>query len=136
VAETIIVGLGPLFEPMDVEVEDPLSLLGLALSAEDTTVVFPSEFGIFERADLDREVALLLQEGLPAGTRAVVTVAAVDRNYVNWARGGNFNPSGQVRVPSVEGDGTGFFGSAFVDGFDAIVSEGPPPEGVASCPGV
>jgi hypothetical protein len=40
-----------------------------------------------------------------------VVVAAADRNYVNWVRGGNFNPSGLVRVPSVRGDGTGVFGS-------------------------
>lgn len=38
-------------------------------------------------------------------------MAAGDRNYVNWVRGGNFNPSGQVRVPSIVGDGTGVFAS-------------------------
>ena len=31
---------------------------------------------------------------------------------MNWARGGNFNPSGLIRIPSVFGDGTGFFGTA------------------------
>jgi hypothetical protein len=135
VGETSIEGLAPVFERLGVEVDDPLSLLGLALSAEDTTIVFPAEFGIFDRAELEREVALLLQDGLPAGTRATVSVAAVDRNYVNWARGGNFNPSGQVRVPSVEGDGTGFFGSAYVDGFQAVVTSEPSP-GLSPCPGV
>lgn len=38
-------------------------------------------------------------------------IAAGDRNYVNWLRGGRFNPSGMIRVPSVHGDGTGVFGS-------------------------
>ncbi|MGD2068159.1 MAG: hypothetical protein PVI57_05695 [Gemmatimonadota bacterium] len=114
VAETSIRGLEEYFDGT-VDVEEPLNLLGLALSVEDTTIVFPSEFGIFDRADLEREVSVLLQEGLPDGTGADVVVAAVDRNYVNWVRGGNFNPSGQVRIPSVQGDGTGFFGSASTD---------------------
>jgi hypothetical protein len=30
---------------------------------------------------------------------------------VNWVRGGSFNPSGTVRVPSISGGGTGVFGS-------------------------
>jgi len=42
---------------------------------------------------------------------AAVTIAAADRNYVNWERGGNFNPSGAVRVASIRGGGTGVFGS-------------------------
>lgn len=95
-------------------VQDPpneLELVGLAIGAADTTIVFPKEFGVFDRFTLDRDVALALQQGLPAGARADIVVAAGDRNYVNWVRGGNFNPSGQVRVPSIEGDGTGVFGS-------------------------
>jgi len=94
--------------------EDPLYLLGLSISADDTTIVFPREFGVFNRFELDQDVALRLQRGLPAETLAEITITAVDRNYVNWARGGNFNPSGQVRVPSLRGDGTGVFGSTVV----------------------
>jgi hypothetical protein len=41
-------------------------------------------------------------------------VAAVDRNWVNSARGGSFNPSGQVHVSTVTGDGVGVFGAANV----------------------
>ena len=95
-------------------VEDPpdsLELLGLAIGQSDTTIVFPSEFGVFDRFTLERDVALALQQGLPAGAAADIVVAAGDRNYVNWVRGGNFNPSGQVRVPSVTGDGTGVVAS-------------------------
>jgi hypothetical protein len=88
---------------------DTLRLLGLAIGASDTTMTFPRDFGVFDRFELDRELLLALQQGLPDGARAEIVVAAVDRNYVNWARGGNFNPSGQVRVPSVTGDGTGVF---------------------------
>jgi hypothetical protein len=88
---------------------DTLRLLGLAIGANDTTMTFPRDFGVFDRFELDRELLLALQQGLPEGARAEIAVAAVDRNYVNWVRGGNFNPSGQVRVPSVTGDGTGVF---------------------------
>jgi hypothetical protein len=88
---------------------DTLRLLGLSIGASDTTMTFPRDFGVFDRFELDRELLLALQQGLPEGARAEIVVAAVDRNYVNWARGGNFNPSGQVRVPSVTGDGTGVF---------------------------
>ena len=67
--------------------------------------------GVFERFELDRDVALALQRGLPSGASADIVVAAGDENYVNWVRGGNFNPSGQIRVPSLVGDGTGVLGS-------------------------
>ena len=90
---------------------DSLRLLGLAISAEDTTIAFPAEFGVFDRFELDRDLLLALAQGLPDGARADIVVAAGDRNFANWVRGGNFNPSGQVRVPSITGDGTGAFAS-------------------------
>ncbi len=102
--------------------EDPLYLLGLSISDDDTSIVFPSEFGVFNRFDLDRDVAVRLQRGLPDDSWAEVTITAVDRNYVNWARGGNFNPSGQVRVPSLSGDGTGVFGATVGRRFDVFVN--------------
>jgi hypothetical protein len=112
VSETVISGLRDALEPEGIEVEeDPLDLVGLSISAADTTIVFPTEFGVFERFDLDRDLALLLQQGLPAGISVAIVVAAVDRNFVNWVRGGDFNPSGQVRIPSLQGDGTGVLGS-------------------------
>ncbi len=89
--------------------EDPLYLLGLSVSDQDTTIVFPTEFGIFNRLALAQDVAVRLQSGIPGRTSAQISITAVDGNYVNWARGGNFNPSGQVRVPSLRGDGTGVF---------------------------
>jgi hypothetical protein len=101
--------------------EDPLFLTGLALSAADTTLVFPSEFGVFDRFHLEQEIAVLLQAGLPRGTSAQVTIAAADRNTVNWVRGGSFNPSGSIRVPSLFGDtGTGVIGSSVRVGFDVL----------------
>lgn len=119
--ETTIFGLRAALEPRGIEVDtDPLQLLGLSVAADDTEILFPSEFGIFDRFDLDQDVAAALQNGLPAGTTAPVTIAATDRNYVNWARGGNFNPSGQVRVPSIQGDGTGVFATVVVRGFRAF----------------
>jgi hypothetical protein len=118
ISDTSISGLRRTFDAE--EVSDPLYLWGLSVSALDTAIVFPREFGVFARGELDRDVSILLQRGLPDSTSALVTVAAVDRNWVNWARGGNFNPSGQVRVPSVRGDGTGVFGSAVVRSFRVL----------------
>ncbi len=123
VAETSIAGLSAYSQ----DVDEPLDLLGLAISSEDTTLVFPSEFGVFDRFELDQEVALQLQKGLPPGTGAVVFVAATDRNFVNWVRGGNFNPSGAVRIPSLRGDGFGVFAS-YVQRFVFINQTGPGPQ--------
>jgi len=128
VSETSIEGLpGALAGRGIVLDEDPLQLVGLAVSASDTTIVFPGEFGIFERFDLDRELAILLQGGLPDGASAVVVVAAADRNWVNWVRGGNFNPSGQVRIPSIRGDGTGVLGSVVRRRVDISTEGNAPP---------
>jgi len=138
VSETSISGIRDALAPAGIAVdEDPLYLLGLSVSASDTTIVFPGEFGLFNRAELDQDLALALQKGLPAGVRARVTVSAVDRNYVNWVRGGNFNPSGRVRVPSVRGDGTGVFGSAVVRTLDVVVDPAPDgtPWDAPLCPG-
>jgi hypothetical protein len=95
-----------------IEVEtDSIPLVGFAISDADTTIAFPQEFGVFERLSLETEVAVALQEGLPLAADADVVVAALDQNYVNWVRGGNFNPSGPVRVSSLRGPGVGVFGS-------------------------
>lgn len=117
VNETRIDGLDRALQDEGIEAPDELFLLGLSLSASDTTIVFPSEFGVFDRFDLDQALAVRLQRGLPAETQAFVGITATDRNYVNWARGGNFNPSGQVRVPSVHGDGSGVFASGVMRRF-------------------
>lgn len=90
---------------------DSAALQGLAISDADTTITFPQEFGIFERFSLEQEVAVALQGGLPLGAEADVVIAALDQNYANWVRGGNFNPSGPVRVSSIRGPGVGVFGS-------------------------
>ncbi len=123
-AESSIWGLRKALEGRGVEVEkDSVALQGLAVSEKDTVIVFPREFGIFSRVQLQREVALALQEGLPRGSAAVITLAALDRNYVNWVRGGNFNPSGPVRVPSLRGDGTGVVASAVRRSLGVVGSE-------------
>lgn len=133
VNETAISGLPEALEPEGIVVEDdPLYLLGVSISDADTTIVFPSEFGVFNRFELDQDLAVRLQKGLPAGTLAEVTVTAVDRNYVNWSRGGNFNPSGQVRVPSLRGEGTGVF-SATVNRRIVMSVSAEPLESVPLC---
>lgn len=109
--ETLIWGLRDALAPEGIELDrDTVSLLGLSVSESDTTLVFPMEFGVFDRFDLDRDLALALQEGLPPGAEAEVVISALERNYVNWVRGGNFNPSGAVRIPSLRGDGIGVLG--------------------------
>jgi hypothetical protein len=110
--ETSIQGLPEALIGEGIQVkDDPLNLLGLSISNQDTTIVFPSEFGVFERFDLAQDLAVRLQTGLPSSAVAAVSITAVDGNFVNWVRGANFNPSGSVRVPSLRGDGTGVFGS-------------------------
>jgi hypothetical protein len=95
--------------------DEPLDLLGLAIGSSDTTLLFPGGFGLFDRADDSlHPILLALRAGVPAGVATTVAIAAADRNYVNWVRGGSFNPSGTVRVPSVTGGGTGVFGSLVV----------------------
>ena len=128
VAETEIKDLKNALAAGGITVEtDSVALLGLAVSDSDTTIVFPREFGVFDRFDLEQEVAVALQEGLPRGAVARVVIAAVDQNYVNWIRGGNFNPSGPVRVSSLRGPGVGVLGSVVrrtvvVKGGDPIYS--------------
>ena len=124
ISETLIVGLenSLLGAVASSNEADSLWLLGLSLSASDTTIVFPTEFGIFQRFDLDAEIAAQLQKGLTPGTQASVTVTAANRNYANWARGGNFNPSGRVSIPSVTGDGTGVFGASVTRTFEMVVN--------------
>jgi hypothetical protein len=133
VNETLLRGLPQAFAARGVTVEDdPLALLGLSLSAADTTIVFPGEFGLFQRGDLEQDLAVALQIGLPPSTRADILISAADQNVVNWLRGGTFNPSGQVRIPSIRGDGTGFFGALVLRGFEVVVDD-PLPEGMALC---
>ncbi len=98
--------------PEDDRPPQPLFLLGLAISSDDTKMRFPSEVGLFDRYGLHRDVFLQLQAGLPESTTADISVAALDRNFVNWARAGKFHPSGQIRTPSLAGkSGTGVIGS-------------------------
>ncbi|HEX6558784.1 MAG TPA: hypothetical protein VF021_04960, partial [Longimicrobiales bacterium] len=121
-AETSLRGLRPYFAQQNIDVDDPLRLFGLSASAQDTTILFPTEFGLFQRFDVDlTEVLAALQDGLPASVVADVVVAAADRNYVNWERGGDFNPSGAIRIPSIRGAGTGVFGSLVPQAFQVRV---------------
>lgn len=138
VNEMVVRGLTEALAPRGITVQpddDPLYLLGLSVSASDTTIVFPSEFGLFNRFELDQDIALALQAGLPPFTVATVTISATDRNYVNWVRGGNFNPSGQVRIPSIRGAGTGVFSTAVIRRFAVFAGPEGPPDRRPACPG-
>jgi hypothetical protein len=92
-------------------IPESLNLTALSISEADTTMLLPRDFGLFQRTQIDQPLLLALRDGLPAGVTAHLVLVAADRNYVNGVRGGAFNPSGQVRIPSVAGDATGVFGS-------------------------
>jgi hypothetical protein len=111
--------------PASFEPPDPMEIVGVSVSAADTTLVLPGEFGVFERFDYNQDLLRALQLGLPDGTSARVIIAAADRNYINGVRGGNFNPSGQVRISSVVGDGVGVFGSLVPISFTIDVGTSP-----------
>jgi hypothetical protein len=133
VPEAEIFGLDGAFLPEGIEVpSDPVTLLGLSVSERDTTIVFPAEFGIFNRFSSDREILVALQRGFPAAAPVdgVMIISAQGRNSVNWNRGGNFNPSGQVRTPSLFGDGTGVVGGIVNRSFAFTTAEEP---GIPPC---
>lgn len=113
-AEAEIAGLREPLSARGIESADTVYLLGLAVGREESRIVFPRQLGVLQALgdEQDADVLVALQDGLPAGVRATVSVAAVDRNWTNWARGGSFNPSGDVRTSSVLGDGAGVFGTA------------------------
>ncbi|MDE0032073.1 MAG: hypothetical protein OXU75_22345 [Deltaproteobacteria bacterium] len=113
ISDTWIEGLPEALAGRDIEVPDSLYLTGFAIGEKDTDVLFPGEYGLFDLGEqADADLLRILDDGLPGGAWGEVAFAATDRNWVNWARGGNFNPSGLIRIPSVFGDGTGFFGTA------------------------
>lgn len=104
-------GLRSALEGTGIAAPEILELTGVAISERDTTLVVPGEMGLFERFGANQEILLALRGGFPRGVRVETVVAAADRNLVNAVRGGGFNPSGNVRISSVVGDGIGVFGS-------------------------
>jgi hypothetical protein len=111
VADLSILGLSQTLKGQDFRVPDPMLVRGLSVSQSDTTLVLPTEFGIFERLQYDSDLLVAISHGFPEGTRLDLVLAAADRNWVNSVRGGSFNPSGLVRISTVVGDGVGVFGS-------------------------
>ena len=111
ISEVEITGLRQALLGQGINAPERLELTGVAISEQDTTLIIPADFGVFSLGEVDQEVLKVLQRGFPAGTTARITIAAADRNYINAVRGGGFNPSGNVRLSSVVGDGVGVFGS-------------------------
>jgi hypothetical protein len=102
---------------------EPFELRGLAVSDTDTTIALPAEFGVFERLNYNAELFKAIENGFPGGIQLSVALAAADRNWVNSVRGGNFNPSGLIRISTVVGDGVGVFGSLVVKHISIPVRE-------------
>ena len=110
VADLSITGLGGL-AGRGLHIPDPMLVRGISVSQADTTLVLPTEFGVFERLQYDSELLLAIRNGFPEGARMDLVLAAADRNWVNSVRGTGFNPSGLMRISTVVGDGVGVFGS-------------------------
>lgn len=108
IAEARFAGLAELWSS-----EDPLHLVATLRGAAETAVLFPRGF-LFDVLDVLQadDVYRALREGLPDGAGAEVVVGAVDRNWANWTRLGRIDTLGEVNIPSVFGDGTGWFGTA------------------------
>lgn len=112
VAQLRITGLRRALEPRGINAPEPLELRGLAISEADTSILLPTQFGVFERFQYEQDLLLAIQNGFPEATQMDLVIAAADRNWVNGVRGGSFNPSGQTRISSVIGDDVvGVFGS-------------------------
>ncbi|MCY3613144.1 MAG: hypothetical protein OXH51_16590 [Gemmatimonadetes bacterium] len=107
IAEARFAGLGELWSS-----ENPLHLVVTLRGAAATEVTFPRGF-LFEALDDLRadDLYRALREGLPEGAGAKVAIGAVDRNWANWTRLGRIETDGEVNIPSVFGDGTGWFGT-------------------------
>lgn len=108
IAEARFAGLGKLWSS-----ENPLHLVVTLRGAAETEVTFPRGF-LFEALDdlQADDLYRALREGLPDGAGAEVAIGAVDRNWANWTRLGRIEADGEVGIPSVFGDGTGWFGTA------------------------
>ena len=107
IAEAKFAGLGELWRS-----KYPLHLAVTLRGADKTEALFPRDF-LLEVSDVQTsDIYRTLREGLPVGGSAEVAVGAVDRNWANWTRVGRIENYGEVNVPSVFGDGTGWFGTA------------------------
>lgn len=105
-------------------IPEVLTLFGISVSERDTAIVVPTQVGAFERPNYDNDLMLALNDGFPEGVRVRITLAAMDRNYVNGVRFDNFHPSGPVRNSSIRGDGAGIFGSLVPYAFEIEVRSG------------
>ncbi len=104
-AEARLVGLGDLWPN-----QESLLLEATLRRDDEPQLAFPRDL-LFEIVDR-WELARVLHQGLPAGASAQIAVGALDRNWANWVRLGRIDLEGEVRIPSVFGDGTGMFGTA------------------------
>ncbi|MDE2754343.1 MAG: hypothetical protein OXI83_17360 [Gemmatimonadota bacterium] len=114
----------------EMEVDDRVSWTTVLIGNDLSEVAFPRGLlAVLEVTDPD--LAGELRTGLPEGAVADIALGAVDLNWTNWIREGRINLSGDVRVPSVFGDGTGWFGTAVrwrlsVESREANGDNGPP----------
>ena len=112
-ADARVEGLPEALGEQEFEVPDSLYISGWSTGSEDTDIVFPQQFGLIEFVtDANREVVRRLHEGIPGNVRTDIDFLAIDRNWMNWARRETTDPNWAARIPSVYGDGSGWFGTA------------------------
>ncbi len=105
IAEARLAGLGDLWPH-----QESLFLDTTLRRNDEPQLAFPRD--LFFRFFDEWELARVLHKGLPEGASAEIAVGALDRNWANWVRLGRIDLEGEVRIPSVFGDGTGMFGTA------------------------
>ena len=127
IAEARLVGLGDLWPH-----QESLFLDTTLRRNDEPQLAFPRD--LFFRFFDEWELARVLHEGLPAGASARIAVGALDRNWANWVRLGRIELHGEVRVPSVFGDGTGMFGTAVRWTVDVESREADPQAGADDLP--
>jgi hypothetical protein len=114
-ADVLVEGLAPGLTALGVENPlDEASYAGLTVTSADTAISFPEDFSSDDDFYYEQPLSDLIEGGMQPGWIAEVWVVAIDRNFTNWVRQGVFNPSGNVRIPSLRGAGTGVFGSSVV----------------------
>lgn len=123
VGGALVEGLDPALWPGDESryAGEALHLTGLPVRRDSTEMVFPREFAALTGGQpVAVELERVLQAGLPDGATAKVAVGAIDRNWYNWIRLPTFEAVfvnsafdiGEIRVPSIFGDGVGVFGTS------------------------
>ena len=79
-----LAGLASALRGTGIDAPDRIELTGLAISQSDTTMMLPADFGLFELVNLEQDLLVYLQGGLPSGVNAQLRLAALDRKEATF----------------------------------------------------